>query len=215
MNSLPEIVLDVLRSRRSIRRFSSEKPSLQAIEKLTEAGQYAPFALIGTSGKGPVRTFFVLERDSARRIAVQHAFATRARRMAQLGGTWLGPHILRILDIIRTRRILPITVYRQMGVLMRQAASQTGHFKEISTAPYWIIVAEKRRTPAMATALVRQSLAHSLQNMWIMATAMGLGFQLVSLASMLADDASVCEALDIQPGEFEFDACLVGKPSTS
>ncbi len=53
---------------------------------------------------------------------------------------------------------------------MRRKASGIG------SAPYFIVGAEKKGFPAVE----QQFLAHCLENMWLKATALGLGFQLVS-----------------------------------
>src|SRR5665647_302111 len=46
----------------------------------------------------------------------------------------------------------------------------------VGTAPEFIVVSEKKGFPAVE----QQSLAHCLENMWLKATSLDLGFQLVS-----------------------------------
>lgn len=54
----------------------------------------------------------------------------------------------------------------------------------IGTAPYLIIVAERRGIPPIE----QKSLSHVMQNMWLKSTALGLGFELVSVIGRLSDN---------------------------
>ena len=46
--------------------------------------------------------------------------------------------------------------------------------------------------------------------MWLKATALDLGFQLVSATAQLADNPSFCAMLGINPGEWALNGCAVG-----
>jgi nitroreductase len=85
----------------------------------------------------------------------------------------------------------------------------TGVIPGIGTAPYYIVVAERRGFPPVEL----QSLAHCLENMWLKATALGLGFQLVSVTSQMSSDPAFCALLGIPPGEWELMGCAVGYPA--
>ena len=76
--------------------------------------------------------------------------------------------------------------------------------------PYLIIVAEKEGFPQVA----QLSLAHCLENMWLKATALGLGFRLVSLISELSKDQEFCQLIGIIPGEYAVNGCIVGYAKT-
>jgi nitroreductase len=86
---------------------------------------------------------------------------------------------------------------------------EKGFIPGIGTAPYYIVVAERRGFPPVE----QQSLAHCLENMWLKATALGLGFQLVSVTSRMSSDPSFCKILGIPPGEWELMGCAVGYPA--
>ncbi len=58
----------------------------------------------------------------------------------------------------------------------------------------------------------QQSLAHCLQNMWLKATALGLGFQLVSATAQMDANPEFCELLGINPDEWAFYGCAIGYP---
>lgn len=78
----------------------------------------------------------------------------------------------------------------------------------IGTAPYYIVVAEKKGIHPVE----QQSLAHCLQNMWLKATSLNLGFHLVSATAQMGEDEDFCEILGINPGEFGLNGCAVGYP---
>ena len=73
----------------------------------------------------------------------------------------------------------------------------------IGKAPYYIIVAEQRGIPAVE----QLSLAHCLQNMWLKAAALGIGFQLLSITETLDKDKEFCDLIKIPEGEFALDGC--------
>jgi len=71
-----------------------------------------------------------------------------------------------------------------------------GKVPGIGSAPYFIIVAEKKGFSMVE----QQSLAHCLENMWLKATALGLGFQLVSATAQMDDNPEFCALLGINSG---------------
>ena len=78
----------------------------------------------------------------------------------------------------------------------------------IGTAPYYLIVAERKGFPPVEL----QSLAHCMENMWLKATALDLGFQLVSVTSQMSSNPEFCKILGIPVGEWELMGCAVGYP---
>jgi nitroreductase len=78
----------------------------------------------------------------------------------------------------------------------------------VGTAPYYIIVAEKRGTPPVE----QQSLAHCLQNMWLKTTELGLGFHLVSMTTEMAKNKEFSELLNISSQEYGINGCAIGYP---
>jgi nitroreductase len=51
-----------------------------------------------------------------------------------------------------------------------------------------------------------------MENMWLKATALDLGFHLVSVTSEMESDEEFCKILGIRPGEWELMGCAVGYP---
>ncbi len=58
----------------------------------------------------------------------------------------------------------------------------------------------------------KQSLAHVLQNMWLKATALGLGFQLLTLTETMSSNKDFLNLLELPYGEFELDGCAISYP---
>ena len=81
-----------------------------------------------------------------------------------------------------------------------------GRIPGVGSAPYYVVVAERQSLAAA------QSLAHALENMWLTATALGLGMQLVSLTATMSDDAAFCQILDVPVGVYALNGCVVGVP---
>jgi nitroreductase len=58
-----------------------------------------------------------------------------------------------------------------------------------------------------------KSPAHTLQNMWLKAIALGLGFQLISTVTDSEDNEKLSALLDVTHREFNYDACIIGYPA--
>jgi nitroreductase len=173
----------VIGARRSVRSFSDALPPREALEAILEAGLAAPHAAAMASGAALDRRFFVLPWRSA---ALQAAAATiQAHAVKALGADEL-PAPLRA-------RLAPVAQGRILGV---------------GTAPYYVVIAESGSMMAVA----QQSLAHVLQNMWLMATALGLGMHLVSVTSTMADDRAFCHILGLPTGQYAINGCAIGVP---
>ena len=81
----------------------------------------------------------------------------------------------------------------------------------VDTAPYFIIIAEfSEISPAE-----HESLAHVLENMWLKASALGLGFQLVSLTRQMSEDDELMELLGLPMKKFALNGCAIGYPAVT
>jgi nitroreductase len=118
--------------------------------------------------------------------------------------------IQRMADILHEEmKTSPGLREKAMGFAQRLAMiKKRGIVSGIGTAPYYIIVAERKGYPPVEL----QSLAHCLQNMWLKATALGLGFQIVSVTSAMSQNKEFCNLLGITAGEYELMGCAVGYP---
>lgn len=184
-----KILDEVIANRRTIREFKSDIPPKEHIEAILEAGLQAPFADIAVIGEKYFRRFYVLKEGES----------------------------MNKLDKIVQKRVK--IVYDSLSGqtnLLPKAEEFLKILKDIADKgfnigpPYLIIVAEKEGFPQIAPL----SLAHCLENMWLKATALGLGFRLVSLISELSKDQEFCQIIGITPGEYALNGCIVGYAKT-
>jgi nitroreductase len=86
-----------------------------------------------------------------------------------------------------------------------KVVSQSG-FPGMTEVPCFIVVAELKGIPTAE----KQSLAHVMQNMWLKATALGLGFQLISMIESLTENQEFSKLLKLPFGEFAYNGCIIG-----
>ena len=159
-------------------------PPREAVDEILAAGLAAPYAAAMAPGAALDRRFFVLPRRSA---------------ALQAAATVIKAHALEALG----EGELPAPLRARLGPIAQ------GRIPGVGSAPYYVVVAERG---AMA-AVTQQSLAHALENMWLMATALGLGMHLVSVTSMMADDRAFCHILGLPVGEYALNGCAIGVPA--
>jgi nitroreductase len=176
-------VMQVIAARRSIRSFGEQMPAREALDQVIAAGLAAPYAAAMAPGAALDRRFLVLTRGSAALTAA--AAAIQAHATAALTTTEVPPPL--------RARLEPIAQGRILGV---------------GTAPYYVVVAER----GSAMQIQQQSLAHVLENMWLMVTALGLGMHLVSVTTMMAGDSAFCRVLGLPVGEYALNGCAIGVP---
>ncbi|HUH79492.1 MAG TPA: nitroreductase family protein [Methanoregula sp.] len=188
-------VLDqILAGRRSHRQFRPEIPPADAIARIIHAGLLAPYAAAAVGGSGDYfRRFFVIPNGSAGMQRTLPLVRAEVNAMAE--------------ELDREMAASPVLRDRAAGFVRRLAAMRkTGIVPGVGTAPYYIVVAERKGFPPVEL----QSLAHCMENMWLKATALCLGFQLVSITSRMAGNPAFCGILGIAPGEWELMGCAVG-----
>ena len=191
------ILLDqIINERRTNRKFKQEFPPEDNIKSIINAGLHAPFAAAAVGDdKEYFRKFFVLKRDSKSMINVASLIFEEVVAMAT--------------NLELAMKSDPEFRKQASGFAKRLAMiKKLGKVPGIGSAPYFIIVAEKKGFPIVE----QQSLAHCLQNMWLKATTLGLGFQLVSATAQMDDNPEFCALLGINPGEWALNGCAIGYP---
>jgi nitroreductase len=186
----------VLAERRSYRLFRPDPPGEEDIRRILHAGLLAPFAAtsVGTPDNY-FRQFFVFRNGSESIRAAHPLLMTEVDALAaELDSGMKENPKLRADGMRFADRLARI---RKLGTI-----------PGIGTAPIYLIVAERRTYPPAGL----QSLAHVMENMWLKATALGLGFQLVSITSRMADNAAFCAILGLNAGEWDLMGCAVGYP---
>jgi hypothetical protein len=183
------ILDDIILHRRSCRAFSAQIPPKELVMQIITAGMHAPYAALAVVGRGDFRKFFVIE-----------GFGEKMKTIRGI----IGRHV------------------QQMGEELERKAAGDSSFAEATRAfrsrlrggvsfssPWFIVVAEPKGFPLVAP----QSIAHCMQNMWLKATALDLGMQLVSVLEALGDNPKFCGLLDIPPGEYALNGCAIGYPT--
>ena len=192
--SINKNIEDVIKSRRSIRMFTAEVPAKECIEAIIQAGLLAPFAGLANTGKDG-RKFVVISRNNP--------------LLAQLAGIVKNKANVLAEQLMSQMNSNPLLQIQGQGFLKRlEMTAQQGPLG-IGSAPYYIVVAEKRGIPDVQ----QQSLAYCMENMWLMATALGLGFHLVSITGQMEHDSEFCSLLNFPIGEYRLDGCAIGYPA--
>ncbi|MEI7527355.1 MAG: nitroreductase family protein [Elusimicrobiota bacterium] len=185
----------VLERRRSVRRFAAASPPREFIERIIKAGTLAPYAGLAGRPLAEMRRFAVLSKGAGSMARAEALITARLKKNAGR---------LKLLS-----KLVPY-LRRNAGpfvkVLENAAVNGLPVFK---TAPCLIIVGERKGFPPVE----KQALAYALENMWLKAAALGLGFQLVSAVQMMGESREFMELAGIPYGEFEVDGCAVGYPA--
>ncbi len=186
----------ILAERRSYRMFTPEFPPEDAIKRILHAGLLAPFAAVAVgNSKEYFRRFFVMKQGSQSITAAIPLVMAEIHRMAE-----------KLHEEMKNNIRL-----REQGIGFAQRLAmikKRGIVPGIGTAPYYIVVAERKGYPPVEL----QSLAHCMENMWLKATALGLGFQIVSVTSSMSQNTEFCTLLGIPVGEWELMGCAIGYP---
>jgi len=191
------VILDqILAARRSCRMFMPKFPQEDAIRSIIHAGLLAPFAAAAVGNSTDYfRRFFVMKKGSQSMTAAAPLVMAEIHRMSESLHEEMKNNLrLREHAMMFAQRLAMI---KKRGVV-----------PGIGTAPYYIVVAERKGFPPVEL----QSLAHCMENMWLKATALELGFQLVSVTSEMAQNPDFCKILGITPGEWELMGCAIGYP---
>ncbi len=189
-----QIFDEIVKSRHSIRVFNEEKPPKELIEEIVEAGMLAPYAAAAVGNEIDFRRFFVFQKDTK-------SIETLALLMKNKAADGVQHFESLIIE-------KPFMKSKFQPFLNRLKMVVDKGVPGVSTAPYFIIVAELRGIPPAE----QESLAHVLENMWLKATALDLGFQLISLTSQMAEDEELMKFLGL-PVKFALNGCAIGYPA--
>ena len=184
----------ILADRRSYRQFRPEFPDEDEIRRILHAGLLAPYAAAAIGGsKDYFRRFFVMKRGSRSLDAAIPLVMDQVTVMAQ--------GLEREMEQNPVLREKAVSFVQRLGMIRKM-----GRVPGVGNAPYYIVVAERKGFPPVEL----QSLAHCLENMWLKATALELGFQIVSITSQMSGNPEFCKILGIPAGKWELMGCAVG-----
>ncbi|MCU0286258.1 MAG: nitroreductase family protein [Acidobacteria bacterium] len=177
----------IIRERRSVRVFSSIQPDRKDIEAIIQAGLLSPFPALAVAGKPDFRKVFVIQNSSLVMKAAADIIKNRTAKIAD--------------ELEKKVGQVPF-------VMTLKRAGKEG-IPGVGNAPYFVVVGERKGIPAVAA----QSLSFCLQNMWLKATSLGIGFQLVSAVIQMENDPDFCKLLNLACGEYALDGCALGYPA--
>ena len=155
----------------------------------------APYAAAAVRDEKDFRKFFVFERNTRSFESVSSILKKKAADTAQ-----------RYEKLMEEKPSMKSKIQPFMKRLQMIADKGSPGLR---TAPYFIVVAELKGIPPAEL----QSMAHVLENMWLKATAIGLGFQLVSTTSQMAEDEEFIKLLGLPVKKFAVNGCAVGYPT--
>jgi len=184
----------VVAARRSVRAFTDKAPPRAKVEAVIGAGLQAPFAEMAVGDRLDYRRFVVISRGGS----ILKVAADLMRRRLQK-------------DLARLRQqqqSQPAIAPRLEVFANRLQAFIDNGVPGVGDAPYFIVVAERKGAPSAE----QQALAHCLQNMWLKATALELGFHLGSATALMAEDEAFCELVGVPFREYELNGCALGVP---
>ena len=191
-----DLILDeVINARRTYRMFRQEPPPKDYINRIIQAGLAAPFAAaaVGEKENEYFRQFFIFPRESRGLVTAGALLMKKVQMMSE------------DLEKGLTHNAgLP----SKAGPFSRrlEAIRKSGAVPGVGTAPYYIVIAERKGFPPVE----QQSLAHCLENMWLKATVLNLGFQLVSVTGQMGSVPEFCQLLGIPPDVYELNGCAIG-----
>jgi nitroreductase len=178
---------DIIRARRTVRAFSPAIPGREEIEAIIRAGLLAPFGALAVAGRPDFRKIIVIPGSSP---AMAQASEIMKKRMGIFAGEL-------------ERKVGAAPFVENIKRAARQGIPGVGN------APYFIVVAERKGMPPVAA----QSISYCLQNMWLKATSLGIGFQLVSATTQMEADPEFCRLSGLPCGEYALDGCALGYPA--
>ena len=188
---------EIIRSRRSDREFTGNSVSTEDLRTIFESAIRAPYA--GATGipLKDIRKIFVFLQDTESMKQARNILLTQIRKKAR---------VLKFLLIL-----LPFLRKKMTGFLNVLDAITRNGIPSLHQASCYVVIAEKKGFPPVA----KQSIAHALQNMWLTATDLGLGFHLVSATGILSKNSEFLNLLGLPKGEYELDGCVIGVPAES
>ncbi len=188
---------EIIKIRRSTRNFSKEVPSEEILTKIIASAVYAPYG--GATGipLDDLRKVFVFKQNTENMEKAKEIFLLQIRRNAK--------------KLNRLLTLLPFMKKKMQIFANKVNGLAKGGVPALSNAAYFIVLAEKKGFPSVE----KQSMAHAFENMWLMATDLDLGFQLVSATNTLSKNKDFLRLLNLKKGEYALDGCVIGYPKSN
>ena len=190
MDHSHSVALDeVIKARHTVRSFSPAPLKKEDVDEILRAGLIAPFAAMAVVGKADFRKFFIIPANSPAKDMIQDVIVGKfPKYVVELEKEVGQTHFVKMLK-----------------------GGGPGMVAALLDKPCIVIAAERWGVPAIAP----ESLSYSLENMWLKATSLKIGFQLLSVVSgqKLGNDEAFCQILGLPPGEYHLDGFALGYPA--
>jgi nitroreductase len=183
---------EIILNRRSIRSFKPDDLPKEYVEQVLKAGFAAPYA--GATGfpLDEIRKFFVIKNGSAAHSRVEKMIVPNIKKNLKK---------LKFASVLSGAFAKKAKAFVERLKMMAEKGMPT-----LKTAPYYIIIAERKGFPPVE----KQSMSYALENMWLKAAALGIGFQLISATGTMSKDREFMDMLGLKVGEYEIDGCVIG-----
>ena len=191
------IVSTVIRARRSTRHFAGAIPPTEDMSEILQSAILAPFG--GATGipLKEIRKIFVFSQGT------QSMDRARELLMAQLRRNSRKISVVLFCFPFLRKKMLPFS--RRIGALAQEG------IPGLREAAYYVIIAERKGFPPVE----KQSITHAMQNMWLSATARGLGFELIFATGIMSKNRDFMQFLGLNVGDYVVDGCVIGVPKTA
>ena len=186
----------IVSARRSCRKYSERLPEPEFVEQVIEAGNKAPYAIASAKDMDVFRHFYVLYQGNPLLPAIHQRIREQSGREAEQLRREMGTDPV-------------VKEYGEVLANMRAFVAREG-MGLLENPPCLIILAEWRG----ARKAEKQDHAHTLENMWLKATALNMGMVIISLFEGLTDDEEFCGMLGLPAGKYGFHACVLGYPES-
>jgi len=187
----------VIKTRRTVRNFTTEIPSIENVNEIIKSAIYAPYGSTTGIALTKIRKIYVFEQNSENMKKAREIIYTQLK------------HNSRELNIVIS--LFPFLKKKMKPFADRVKKISDNGIPSLKIAPYLIIIAEKKDFPSIE----KQSIAHALENMWLTATNLGLGFQLISAVGTLSGNKQFLELLNLPKGQYTLEGCVLGYPVSS
>jgi len=193
-NNTNKSLAEVIKSRRSIRNFTTEAPPIEAVKEIIQSAVFAPYG--GATGipLNEIRKIFVFSQHTEPMEKARKMLLSQIKKNARKINT-----LLMLLPCLR-KKMKPFS--NRLNALSKNGIAS------LNEASHFIVVAEKKGFPPIE----KQSIAHAMQNMWLTATNLDLGFQLISATGIMSKNRQFLKLLGLSKGEYEIDGCVIGFP---
>ena len=183
---------EIMKARRICRKFSDRVPSKEDVAAVVEAGRLAPYASISSGDVDVFRHFYVMFKDHPLLDKIEALI--RSQSAADVD--WL------------KKEMDADPFLKEYGAGLEKMWTNVAEhgLPVFPNPPCLIIIAEWRG----ARRAERQSLAHTIQNMWLKATALNLDFNLISPIESMWDNQEFCDLFGLPAGRYGFHGCIVG-----